>query len=117
MEIKRYCMVIELKEEFIEDYKDIHINAWPELLKAEKDAGTQEELIWIYKNLAILYFECDDLDRIYRVLGDNEVEKKWNLVVLPWFKVSPVLDGSAHVEVAEKVFDLNQQLQGFLGQF
>ena len=117
MEFKRYCMIIELKEEFIEDYKNIHINAWPELLRAEKDAGIKEELIWIYKNLSILYFECDDIDRVYKLLADNEVEKKWNIVVSPWFKESPVLDGSDKVEVLEKVFDLNQQLQGFLNQF
>ena len=110
-------MVIELKQEYIEDYKNMHINAWPELLKAEKEAGIKEEIIWVYKNFSILYFECDDINRVYKSLADNEVEKKWNIIVAPWFKQSPVLDGSDIVETAEKVFDLNQQLNGCLDQF
>ena len=54
--MKRYCLVIELKEEFIEPYCDIHRNPWPELLKAIKDGGAKELLIWNYKNLSIVYY-------------------------------------------------------------
>jgi len=72
---KRYCMVLEIKEEFLEKYKEIHLKAWPELLKAEKECGFTQELIWIYKNLAILYFECDDIDAVFKRAGKNEVEK------------------------------------------
>ena len=44
MEIKKYCMVIELKEEFIDKYYDIHRNPWPELLEAIKGAGAGDTL-------------------------------------------------------------------------
>jgi len=38
-------MVIELKHEHIDDYKNIHINAWPELLSAEKKAKIFNEVL------------------------------------------------------------------------
>jgi len=117
MKLKRYCMVIELKDEHVDDYINIHKNPWPELLKSEKSVGIKEELIWIYKNLSILYFECDDIDRVYKILGNNEIEKRWNITVCQWFKGSPILDGSQKIKTLEKVFDLNQQFEGKLEQF
>ncbi len=106
--MRKYCIVIEIKEEFLEAYIDIHKNAWPELLKTIKDAGAKEEVIYNYKNLSIVFFECDDLDELYKKLGGSEVVKKWDDTVGPWFK-------SAFI-YPEKIFDLNQQLDGKLEQ-
>lgn len=117
MNNKRYCIVLEIKDEFIEKYKDIHINAWTELLKAEKDCGITSELIWVYKNLAIIYMECDDIESAYRKIGLNEVEKKWDKTVSPWFKNIEILEDSNRIPVLEKIFDLNQQIEGNFNQF
>ena len=116
MNTKRYCLVIELKEEHVEEYCNIHRNPWKDLLEAIKEAGAEELLIWNYKNLSIVYYECEDLDTIYKVLGKQDVTKRWNAAVGPWFAESPTLDGSGSVGTCEKIFDLNQQLDGFLGQ-
>lgn len=117
MDMKRYCLVIELKKEFINDYCDIHRNPWQEILDSIKDAGAQELLIWNYKNLSIVYYECEDLDKLYENLGKLEVTEKWNAAVGPWFSDSPTLDGSGKVQTCEKIFDLNQQLAGGLEQY
>ena len=115
--MKRYCLVIEIKEEFTGKYCDIHKNPWPEILDAIKNAGAEELLIWNYKNLSIVYYECDDLDKLYENLGKLEVTKKWNATVGPWFAESPTLDGSGSVQTCEKIFDLKQQLSGNLEQY
>ena len=112
--MKRYCFVIELKPEHVAEYCDIHRNAWPEVLKAIKDAGAKELLIWNFKNLSIVYYECEDLDAIYAKLGTLEVTKKWNATVTPWFADAPTLDGSGEVATCVKIFDLTQQLAGRL---
>lgn len=116
MEAKRYCIVIELKEEHVQEYCDIHRNPWKDLLDAIKGAGAEELLIWNYKNLSIVYYECEDLDALYEKLGTREVVKKWNMTVGPWFAEAPTFDGSGSVAACEKIFDLNQQLDGFLEQ-
>ena len=117
MNTKRYCMIIELKEEFVDDYVKIHRDPWPELLAMEKSVGIKEELIWIYKNLAILYYECDDINRVHKILSNNEIEKRWYITVCPWFKDSTVLNSSRGVKTLNKVFDLSQQLAGKLEPF
>ena len=101
--MKKYCFVIELKDEYINEYIDIHKNAWPELLKTIKEAGVKEELIYNYKNLSIVFFECEDIDAIYKILGEKDVVQKWDAVVKPWF--------ASEFIFLEKIFDLNKQLE------
>ena len=117
MAANRYCLVIELKPEHVGEYCDIHRHAWPEILQAIRDAGAKELLIWNYKSLSIVYYECDDLDALYAKLGRLEVTKRWNATVGPWFAASPTLDGSGAVGSCEKIFDLRQQLKGKLGAY
>ena len=110
----RYCLVIELKPEHVQEYCDIHRHPWAEILPAIQKAGARELLIWNYKNLSIVYYECDDLDTLYAKLGPLDAVKRWNAKVGPWFAASPKLDGSGKVTTCEKIFDLNQQLRGTL---
>jgi L-rhamnose mutarotase len=115
--MRRYCFVIEIKPDKVKEYCDIHRQPWPEILKAIKEAGAQELLIWSYKNLSIVYYECEDLDALYEKLGKLDVTKRWNATVGPWFAESPQLDGSGEVGSCEKIFDLNQQLAGRLEEY
>ena len=114
---KRYMIILELKEEYVKQYCDIHRNAWPEIMESIKSEGANELLIWNYKNLSIVYYECEDIDKLYSRINKLEVTKKWNAKVHPWIAVSPILDGTGKMEKCEKIFDLNQQLAGKLEQF
>ncbi|MHB1346858.1 MAG: L-rhamnose mutarotase [Candidatus Humimicrobiaceae bacterium] len=115
--MKRYLFVIELKPEHKKEYIEIHKNPWQELLEEIKNAGAQELLIWNYNNLSIVYYECEDIDKVYEYLGATEVTKRWNIVTGPWLADAPSLDGSDEVSTCEKIFDLNQQLGGRLEQY
>lgn len=115
--MKRYCIVFEIKEEFVEQYCEVHRNAWHEILEAIKNAGAKELLIWNYKNLSILYYECEDLDEIFKYLGKLEIVNKWNILMNPMFKEMPVLDGSIKMSSCDKIFDLNQQLNDRLKKY
>lgn len=114
--MKRYCAVIELKEEHLEDYIDIHKNVWPEILTAIRDAGAENLIIYYYKHLSIIFYECEDINEFYKNYGAKDIVKKWNATVGPWFEQSPTLDGSGSVETLEKIFDFKQQLNGKLEQ-
>ena len=117
MKTNRYCMVIEIKDKYVKAYADIHRNVWPELLKAYKDAGAKELLVWVYKNMAIIYYECESIDMIYEKVAEYEVSKKWSAKLVPWFAQAPDFSGSAKVQTCDKVMDLNQQLNGKLEQY
>lgn len=111
---KRYCFIIEINEDQIDDYVALHKNPWPETLKGLREAGAEELLIYRYKNFSILFYECEDINELYRKWGATETCAKWNARLKNAYKVSPKIDGSGDVETLEKIFDLKQQLQGGL---
>lgn len=113
--MKRYCMVNELKEEYVKDYVEIHENAhltgWKTQLDALKAAGAENCIVYIYKNLSILIYECEDIDESFSKLGQIEDNNRWQATVAPWFA------GTPKVESLVKIFDLRQQMEGRLDQF
>ena len=117
--MKRYCLVLELKEEFIDQYCDIHRNPWPELLEAIKENGAKELIIWNYKNLSIVYYECEDIDFLYEKLNKLEITEKWDDIIKKdvAFKKTFDIDSEGKIITCEKIFDLNQQIEGKLEQF
>jgi L-rhamnose mutarotase len=115
--MRRYCFVIEINEDEMNDYVSIHKNPWEETLQGLKDAGAQELLIYRYKNFSILFWECEDINEVYRKWGATVTCSRWNERLKNAYKVSPSIDGSADVETLEKIFDLNQQLAGKLEKY
>ena len=105
-DMKRYLQIIKVKPEYRKDYIDIHLDPWREMLEAIREAGFVSEVIWYFEDQSIIYLECEDLETCDAALRATDVCKKWNMTVFPWVTSSPV--------VAEKVFDLNQQLDGNL---
>ena len=110
-------LILEIKPENVKEYCDIHRNPWPEVLKTIKDEGACELLIWIYNNLSIVYYETENIDKLYERLNKHDAIKRWNITTGPWIAYSTPLDGSGKMSTCEKIFDLNQQLAGKLEQF
>ena len=104
--MKKYLMVIKVKPEFQKEYIDIHQNPWREMLEAIRAAGFVNEAIWYFENQSIIYLECPDHDECNAKLRATEVCKRWDVTVGPWFASQPIMP--------EKIFDLNQQLDGKL---
>jgi L-rhamnose mutarotase len=102
--MKKYLSIIKVKPECRDEYIKIHKNPWPEMLQALSDAGFQNETIWFFEDQSIIYFECDDLEECDRRVRATEVCKRWDLEMIPRFSAEPV--------VAEKIFDLRNQLAG-----
>ena len=114
---KRYCFVIEINPDQMADYVALHNDPWKDTLRLLKEAGAEELIIYRYGNFSILFWEAEDLNEVYRKWGATETCKKWNARLAKAYKVSPSIDGSSDVETLEKIFDLNQQLNGKLEQY
>jgi L-rhamnose mutarotase len=110
--MNKYCVVLEIKPEYLEDYKEVHRHVWKDLLKSIKDSGVKEEVMFFYKNLAIVYFEADDLNKSYEIQRKSvELEKGWDDLVGPWISKGEYKPGTYELDFLEKVFDLNEQLE------
>jgi L-rhamnose mutarotase len=110
--MNKYCVVLEIKPEYLEDYKEAHRHVWKDLLKSIKDSGVKEEVMFFYKNLAIVYFEADDLNNSYEIQRRSvELEKGWDDLVGPWISKGEYKSGTYELDFLDKVFDLNEQLK------
>ena len=104
---KKYLLVIEIKQDNLDEYIDMHKTANKQILKDIKSCGFLSESVWIYRNMSIVYFEtAQDYKKCSELLRSKQSCKDWDAVVIPFFEKEP--------RFAEKVFDLNQQLNGFL---
>jgi L-rhamnose mutarotase len=66
---KRYCFVIEINEDQMEDYVALHKNPWPETLKGLKDAGADELVIYRYKKTFDSFLRCQDINNSIQNMG------------------------------------------------
>ncbi len=118
---KRYLVVNELRPEFVEAYRkfhmEMHLSEWQPQLKVLEDAGAEECMVYLYNNLAIMIYVCDDIDESYDTLGKNPVRDSWTQLMTPMFANTPKFDGTAKAAYCEKIFDMKQQLHGELNQF
>ncbi len=114
----KYCIVGEIKPEYLEEYKELHRNIhkgpYKKLLRVIKQSGVKEEAVFMYKNYAIIFYEAEDLNGCYRLQGGAEVSKKWNEMMAPMFASSYEFNVSERLPLLEKVFDLSEQLEGKL---
>ena len=57
--MKRVGFILKVREDLIEDYKDIHLNVWPEMKQALKKSGWHNYSLFMSKNGMIFgYFEA-----------------------------------------------------------
>lgn len=116
--VKRYVMVSELKPEHVEDYKNLHKTC----LATEKykgqpqamiDSGAIETLVYIYKNLSIVYIETElEIDEVFEKLGKTKSNQVWQEKANPYFAVPTTFDGAQEAAYLEKIFDSTQMAKG-----
>ena len=83
-EIKRYGMVIGLKKEKIEEYKKLHADVWPAVLKVIEQCNICNHSIYlreVEKNKFYLFsyieYSGDDLDADMKKMAEEPIMQKW----------------------------------------
>lgn len=112
-----YLKIFELKPECVELYRKRHQHAHLEHqdhLEALKASGCVTMRGFLYENLSILYTESTlPPEEFARETGGHEACRQWHDETIEWFaKTNP--DGSYQYILAEKIFDVTEQLQGIL---
>ena len=112
----RYCLVCELEKDRKDDYIDLHLHChetpWRTQLDALRKAGATDFLVYNHRDLAIMFFECDDMSACFARLDQDEDNRRWQARVAPCFSEDQSFDGSRASPSARKIFDLAQQLEG-----
>jgi L-rhamnose mutarotase len=82
---KRYGWVIGIKKEKIEEYKEIHANAWPDVIKMIKDCNISNYSIYLaelekdkFYLFSYLEYTGDDFEAdMARMAADATTQKWW----------------------------------------
>ncbi|MBO7269706.1 MAG: L-rhamnose mutarotase [Bacteroidales bacterium] len=80
--MKRYGQVIAVKAEKLEEYKRLHANAWPGVLKMISDCNIQNYSIYYKDGLLFSYYEYVGNDYeadMAKLAADEETQRWWDV--------------------------------------
>jgi L-rhamnose mutarotase len=107
----RYCFLLQVRPDRLDEYKERHRAVWPEMLAALRDTGWRNYSLHLREDgLLVGYVEADDLDAAQRAMAATEVNARWQAEMAEFFAG---LDGRPPDEgflVLEEVFHLEDQL-------
>jgi len=83
--MKRYGMVVKVLPEKLEEYKHLHANVWPGVLKTIHDCNIRNYSIFHKDGYLFSYFEYigDDFDADMARMAADPVTQKWWRVCVP----------------------------------
>jgi len=108
----RYCFLLQVRPELLEDYRARHAAVWPDMLRALHDSGWHHYSIFARPDgLLVGYVEAADLAAAQSAMAATEVNARWQEQMSTFFVG---LDGRTPDEglvLLEEIFNLEDQLQ------
>ena len=86
--MKRYGMAIKIKPENLDEYKRLHVDAWPDVLKTIGECNIRNYSIYHKDGMMFSYFEYvgKDFDADMAKMAADPTTQKW------WDVCKPLLD-------------------------
>ncbi len=101
-----YAWKWKIKPEYVDEYVEMHINAWPDLLKAHSQAGFRNYSIFQNGNEFFYYFETDDFEKAMAGLDRDPVCQRWNTITTKMIDTPVNFGGDAPLPLMRQVFYL-----------
>ncbi len=78
--MQRVGLLIKVKPEKLDEYRQIHANVWPDLLAELKAAGIHNYSLWLRPDgTEFGYLECDDWQASCDYLAKSAVHDRWQV--------------------------------------
>lgn len=76
--MKRICFVLQVKTEFLAEYKERHRSVWPEMISALRETGWINYSLFLRADgLLVGYLETEDFDGARAGMASREVNDRW----------------------------------------
>lgn len=76
--MQRICWTLRVKSEYLEEYKELHRDVWPEMQEALRRTGWHNYSIFLRDDgLLIGYLETEDWQAALDGMAELEVNKRW----------------------------------------
>lgn len=80
MSSNKFAWTWTIKEEFLNEYVNMHLNPWPEVLEEHRKAGIRNYSIFQNDRQFFYVFECDDVQAAFEYMDKSEVCRRWNAI-------------------------------------
>jgi L-rhamnose mutarotase len=111
--MKRIGMTWQVKPAHWKEHKDIHLNPWPDLLKAIQDVGIHNYSIFALPDaetsghtrvFAYLEIDGDDVLAVFNTLAQTGIKKRWDAKVAAWVLPEAVEGSGVQFMPLEPIF-------------
>lgn len=107
----RYCFLLQVRPELLDDYRERHRAVWPEMLRALHESGWRNYSIFARPDgLLVGYVEADDLDAAQRAMAATEVNARWQAEMSRYLVGLEGRGADESFELLDEVFNLDDQL-------
>ena len=108
MATRLFGQVGKLKKEKIQEYRELHANAWPGVLETIRKCHLEHYSIFIQGSLVFSYYEYtgEDYERDMELMAADPVTQEWWKHTQPCFETYAVSPGSEFYHDMEQIFYL-----------
>lgn len=118
MKTNRYMLALEIKPEHVDDFRELHLNCMQGMFagqpQAVLDSGILENMVFLYKNICIVYIEtASSLEDVLTRLSQTQEYKLFAAREAPWILPAEPADKA----YLEKIYDARQFVAGTFTEF
>lgn len=107
--MKVKCEIMRLKKDKTNNYIEMHLNPWPELVYKLVEVGFQELYTFIDGNIVIVIMKSNDVENSQKRLEETETYKKWTTIVRSMLTKNNVVSLSLDDVISAKcIFNLTE---------
>ena len=108
----RYCFLLQVRPERLDEYRERHRTVWPEMLRALRDSGWRNYSLHLRDDgLLVGYVEADDLATAQAAMAATDVNARWQAEMAPFFTGLADRAPDESFLVLYEVFHLEDQLE------
>src|SRR5262245_32803676 len=107
--MKRIGFILKVKQDMLEDYKEIHTRVWPDMLQALSDTGWHNYSLFLRDDGMLFgYFETPDSFSVAQAgMATKEVNERWQSMMSSYFEIPPGAHADQMMMELEEVFHLD----------
>lgn len=107
----RYCFLLQVRPELLDEYRARHAAVWPEMLRALHDTGWRNYSLFARPDgLLVGYVEADDLAAAQAAMASTDVNARWQADMSRYFTGLAGGGPDESFELLTEVFNLDDQL-------
>lgn len=110
MSLQRVCFQLQVKPDRLTEYRERHVEVWPDMLRALDDAGWRNYSLFLRDDgLLIGYFETASMEEALAAMAATDVNARWQAEMGEFFEDLDLPPDQGFVRLTE-VFNLQDQL-------